>query len=100
MKLRRKQMDNNYKDHGFVNHKEELTYIADMCGLSVTQMEEDEKATPRFYFLLGDELNECLDCGHESDCHAEYEVEGFEEAEVVCPQCKSSNYFIKDKKDA
>ena len=53
-----------------------------------------------YYTLEDDELSECLDCGHESFSHDEYEVEGQEEAEVVCPVCKSSHYFIKEVTNA
>jgi hypothetical protein len=37
--------------------------------------------------------NECLDCGHSSKTHAEYELEGVDEAEVVCPECGSLSYY-------
>ena len=40
--------------------------------------------------------NHCLDCGHEGNTHAEYELEGVEEAEVVCPECGSINYYEVD----
>jgi DNA-directed RNA polymerase subunit RPC12/RpoP len=50
-----------------------------------------------FVGVLDDEtLNECMDCKHESKTHAEYEVEGLEEAEVVCPECGSIHYYQKD----
>ena len=43
-----------------------------------------------------DEFSECMRCGHESDTHAEFEVEGADEAEVVCPNCGSMAYFVKE----
>jgi Zn finger protein HypA/HybF involved in hydrogenase expression len=55
----------------------------------------------RKYFIVEDsEMSECLDCGHESFNHAEYEVEGQDEAEVVCPNCKSHNFYIKENENA
>jgi Zn finger protein HypA/HybF involved in hydrogenase expression len=53
------------------------------------------------YFIIKDpSLNECLDCGHESLDHAEYEVEDQEEAEVVCPKCHSYHFYIKETENA
>ena len=53
------------------------------------------------YFIVKDfEKSECLDCGHESFDHAEYEIEGQEEAEVVCPKCHSYHFYIKDTENA
>jgi Zn finger protein HypA/HybF involved in hydrogenase expression len=53
------------------------------------------------YFIIKDpSLNECLDCGHESLDHAEYEVEGQDEAEVVCPKCHSYHFYIKETENA
>ena len=47
--------------------------------------------------LKDDGLNECMRCGHESDTHAEFEYENDDtEAEVVCPNCGSPAYFVKD----
>jgi hypothetical protein len=37
--------------------------------------------------------NECLDCKHTGNTHAEYELEGVDEAEVVCPECGSLSYY-------
>jgi len=37
--------------------------------------------------------NECLDCKHIGNTHAEYELEGVDEAEVVCPECGSLSYY-------
>jgi DNA-directed RNA polymerase subunit RPC12/RpoP len=47
--------------------------------------------------LKDDGLNECMRCGHESNTHAEFEVESADEAEVVCPNCGSMAYFVKEK---
>ncbi len=54
----------------------------------------------KYYIVEDNETQECLDCGHSGNNHAEYEVEGQDEAEVVCPECKSSYYFIKENADA
>jgi Zn finger protein HypA/HybF involved in hydrogenase expression len=54
----------------------------------------------KYYIVEDNEPQECLDCGHSGNNHAEYEVEGQDEAEVVCPKCKSSNYFIKENSNA
>jgi Zn finger protein HypA/HybF involved in hydrogenase expression len=45
--------------------------------------------------LKDDEISECLECKHESKSHAEFEVDYMDEAEVVCPKCHSSYYFLK-----
>jgi DNA-directed RNA polymerase subunit RPC12/RpoP len=45
--------------------------------------------------LEDDEISQCLDCGHKGDTHAEYELEGIDEAEVVCPECGSLNYYVE-----
>ena len=50
---------------------------------------------PEYFILEDDEQSECLDCGHESFDHAEYEIEGQDEAEVVCPKCYSIHFYIK-----
>jgi hypothetical protein len=50
-----------------------------------------------FVGVLDDDTpNECMDCKHESNTHAEYEVEGLTEAEVVCPNCGSLHYYTSD----
>lgn len=41
-------------------------------------------------------VNECLDCKHEGTEWGEIEIEGSDEAEVVCPECGSFNYYVKD----
>tara|TARA_R110000782_G_scaffold22452_1_gene59515 strand:- start:97 stop:303 length:207 start_codon:yes stop_codon:yes gene_type:complete len=53
---------------------------------------------------FNDELNECLRCGYTSTSFAElYDENGDEitawnsENNVVCPKCKSFDYYIKDK---
>lgn len=47
-----------------------------------------------FIGMVEDQIfNECMDCGYESNTHAEYEVDGLEEAEVVCPKCGSLHYY-------
>lgn len=57
----------------------------------------DGQKVVAFVGILKDEgLNECMRCGHVSDDHAEFEVEGKDEAEVVCPNCGSLNYCVKD----
>jgi hypothetical protein len=43
------------------------------------------------------ETNECLDCKHKGKTHAEYELEGCEEAQVVCPECGSIHYYLEGK---
>ena len=53
-----------------------------------------------YYTVEDDVTQECLDCGHESMNHAEYEIEGQEEAEVVCPKCHSYHFYIKDTENA
>jgi hypothetical protein len=45
--------------------------------------------------LQDPETSGCLDCGHKSMSHAEYAVEGCNEAEVVCPECGSLNYYVE-----
>jgi DnaJ-class molecular chaperone len=45
-------------------------------------------------FLPDDEPQECLECKFTGKVHAEFEVEGLEEAEVVCPKCASLHYYI------
>jgi Zn finger protein HypA/HybF involved in hydrogenase expression len=55
------------------------------------------------YYIVKDVegcMSECLDCGHESIDHAEYEVEGQEEAEVVCPKCHSYHFYLKEMENA
>lgn len=50
-----------------------------------------------FVGVLDDDTpSKCLDCGHESKTHAEYEVDGRDEAEVVCPECGSLHYYMED----
>jgi len=44
--------------------------------------------------LPDDEHQECIDCKFTGQVHAEFEVEGLEEAEVVCPKCASLHYYI------
>ena len=45
----------------------------------------------RKYFEVEDDVqNICLDCHHIGFTHAEHEIEGQEEAEVVCPKCYST----------
>jgi Zn finger protein HypA/HybF involved in hydrogenase expression len=47
------------------------------------------------YFEVEDDVqNICLDCHHIGFTHAEHEIEGQEEAEVVCPKCHSTYYFV------
>ena len=41
-----------------------------------------------------DDMQECLDCGYHGKDHAEFDVNGQDQAEVVCPKCHSSYYFI------
>ena len=49
----------------------------------------------RKYFEVEDDVqNICLDCHHIGFTHAEHEIEGQEEAEVVCPKCYSTYYFV------
>ena len=43
--------------------------------------------------LDNDTQSECLDCKHVGNTHAEYELEGVDEAEVVCPECGSLHYY-------
>ena len=54
--------------------------------------------------VTGNDLQECLDCGHESYDHAEiYDNKGNEitswniEDNVCCPSCESFNFFIKQE---
>jgi Zn finger protein HypA/HybF involved in hydrogenase expression len=54
----------------------------------------------KYYIVEDNEPQECLDCGHSGNNHGEYEIESQDEAEVVCPECKSSNYFIKENTNA
>jgi len=49
-----------------------------------------------YYTVQDDVEQECLDCGFEATYHDEHHIAGQEEAEVVCPNCKSYNYFLKD----
>lgn len=50
-----------------------------------------------FVGVLDDETpNACMDCGHKGKTHAEYEVEGLKDAEVVCPECGSLHYYMED----
>ena len=53
---------------------------------------------------FGDDINECLDCGYTSTSFGElYDNKGKEitswnkEDNVVCPKCKSFNYFLKQE---
>jgi DnaJ-class molecular chaperone len=63
--------------------------------LGITRI--DGRKIVSFVGVLDDnEVSECLSCKHEGKTHAEYEIEGFDEAEVVCPECGSSDYFVKD----
>lgn len=49
----------------------------------------------RKYFEVEDDVqNICLDCHHVGFTHAEHEIDGQEEAEVVCPKCYSTYYFV------
>ena len=50
--------------------------------------------------LDDDEVSECLRCKHQGNTHAEYELEGINEAEVVCPHCGSSDYYVKENVNA
>lgn len=44
-----------------------------------------------------DPTNECLDCHHESKDWAETDTDAdAEEATVVCPNCGSIHYYVKD----
>jgi len=45
--------------------------------------------------LEGPDLQECLDCGYEGLDHGERDVEGYDEADVLCPKCGSLHYYIK-----
>lgn len=54
----------------------------------------DGRKIVSFVGVLDDTIpNECLDCGHEGNTHAEYEIEGLTHAEVVCPNCGSLHYY-------
>lgn len=44
--------------------------------------------------LKDDSPNDCMRCGHSSCDHAEFEVEGRDEALVVCPNCGSLDYYV------
>lgn len=57
---------------------------------------DGQKVTKYVGILKDDGLNECMRCQHVSHDHAEFEVEGKEEAEVVCPNCGSLHYYVKD----
>ena len=46
----------------------------------------------KYYELEDDTENICLDCHHVGFTHAEHEIEG--QAEVVCPKCYSTYYFV------
>jgi ribosomal protein L32 len=48
------------------------------------------------YTLTSEELNECLDCGHESHEYGERHPEDALEADVVCPSCGSIHFYIKE----
>jgi Zn finger protein HypA/HybF involved in hydrogenase expression len=48
----------------------------------------------KYFELDDDEQSICLDCKHTGYTHAEHEIEGQEEAEVVCPKCYSTYYFV------
>jgi Zn finger protein HypA/HybF involved in hydrogenase expression len=54
----------------------------------------------KYYIVEDNEPQECLDCGHSGNNHAEYEVEGQDEAEVVCPKCHSYHFYIKETENA
>lgn len=57
----------------------------------------DGRRIVSFVGVLDDTIrHECLDCGHEGNTHAEYEVDGLKEAEVVCPECGSLHYYVED----
>jgi len=49
---------------------------------------------PKYFEVEDDVQNICLDCHHIGFTHAEHEIEGQEEAEVVCPKCYSTYYFV------
>jgi len=49
---------------------------------------------PEYFEVEDDVQNICLDCHHVGFTHAEHEIEGQEEAEVVCPKCYSTYYFV------
>jgi DNA-directed RNA polymerase subunit RPC12/RpoP len=48
--------------------------------------------------LDNDAPSKCLDCGHTGKTHAEYEIEGVTEGEVVCPECGSLHYYMEESK--
>ena len=48
----------------------------------------------KYYEVEDDTENICLDCHHVGFTHAEHEIEGQDEAEVVCPKCYSTYYFV------
>jgi transcription elongation factor Elf1 len=48
------------------------------------------------YIMESEDLNECLDCGFVSKTYGELD-RGFDEAEVVCPNCGSLHYYITDE---
>lgn len=57
----------------------------------------DGRRIVSFVGVLDDDTpNKCMDCGYESSSHAEYEVDGLVEAEVVCPNCGSLHYYMED----
>ena len=53
----------------------------------------------KYYEVEDDIENICLDCHHVGFTHAEHEIEGQDEAEVVCPKCYSTYYFVIAKEE-
>jgi hypothetical protein len=54
----------------------------------------------KIYYCLEDDVESiCLDCHHIGNTHFEYEIDGQEEAKVVCPMCFSSAYFIATEEE-
>ena len=45
------------------------------------------------------QVNECLDCKHEGTEWGEKDI-GEDHAEVVCPNCGSYHYYMKDTENA
>ena len=44
--------------------------------------------------LKCDDLQECLDCKYEGFDYGEIDHEDQDEAEVLCPKCGSTHYYI------
>ena len=57
------------------------------------------KKVSKYYEVKDDIENICLDCHHVGFTHAEHEIEGQDEAEVVCPKCYSTYYFVISKEE-